>query len=437
MSRSDHDPLAAATDAVRRQLDREEGCSSEEKAALADEFAMLRRVLGKLEARRIEIALFGEIDVGKSALINALLGRRVAEVDVRGGWTKSVAATPWPQMSETEPSGFQVDLLDTPGINEVDSPERIAAAREAARRAELVIFVADGDLNQAEYSVLAALAAAHKPILFVLNKIDLYTAAERSRLRQVLLSERLASVLDEANFLAAAADPQLREFVIEEPGGRVHSEYRKPAPEVGELPERIDEILRREGSRLSALSASLAAADAADRITSAKLRIRDQKANQLIFGFAAGKGATAALTPGIVDLIGGAGVDVAMIVALSKFYGTPLTKRHAGRLAWAIAQAAGWAAAAQGLTFAAFKLFTLHAGTALTAIPQAAAASYGSYIVGHAAKYYFEHGGSWGPGGPKQVVQQILDSTDRDSVLAKFKDEIRRRLDGNPHGKRK
>ena len=38
-------------------------------------------------------------------------------------------------------------------------------------------------------------------------------------------------------------------------------------------------------------------------------------------------------------------------------------------------------------------------GTVLTALPQGAAAGYGSYIVGQAAKYYFEHGASWGGDG--------------------------------------
>lgn len=434
---SEVDHLAAAAEAVRRQLAREPDCTPDEAALLGDEFAMLRRVLEKLDARRIEIAVFGEIDVGKSALINALLGRAAAEVDVRGGWTKSVTATPWPAVTEGGSHGLRAFLLDTPGINEVDSPERIAAAREAARRSELVIFVADGDLNQAEYAAVASLAAANKPLVFVLNKIDLYSAAERDRLRGVLLAERLAALLDEASFVAAAADPQEREYVIELPGG-VRSEFRKPAPQLDGLVDRVRTILEREGERLLALSASLAASDAADRITSAKLRIRERKANQMIFGFAAAKGATAAVTPGVIDLIGGTGVDLAMVIALSKLYGAPLSRRHAGRLWWAIAKAAGWVAVAQGATeamSAAFKLLTFHTGAALTAVPQAAAASYGSYLVGHAAKYYFEHGGAWGPGGPKQVVQHILDTTDRDSVLAKLKDEIRRRLDANPHGK--
>ena len=55
------------------------------------------------------------------------------------------------------------------------------------------------------------------------------------------------------------------------------------------------------------------------------------------------------------------------------------------------------------------------------------------YIVGQAAKRYFEQGGSWGNGSPKSVVQDILNSTDRDSVVSHLKDSIREKLNLNRH----
>ena len=81
----------------------------------------------------------------------------------------------------------------------------------------------------------------------------------------------------------------------------------------------------------------------------------------------------------------------------------------------------------------AFKALTLGYGTVLTAVPQGAAAGYGSYIVGQTAKYYFEHGASWGGEGPKKIVKRILDETDKQSVLERLKDEIRKTLNLNPH----
>jgi hypothetical protein len=67
----------------------------------------------------------------------------------------------------------------------------------------------------------------------------------------------------------------------------------------------------------------------------------------------------------------------------------------------------------------------------LTYLPQGAAAGYGSYIVGQAARYYFEHGASWGQHGPKQVVTRILENTDRRSVLQRLKEEIKKKISLN------
>jgi hypothetical protein len=49
-------------------------------------------------------------------------------------------------------------------------------------------------------------------------------------------------------------------------------------------------------------------------------------------------------------------------------------------------------------------------------------------LVGQAAERYLAMGRSWGTGGPKQVVQEIIDSLDRESVLAQARADIRARL---------
>jgi hypothetical protein len=90
--------------------------------------------------------------------------------------------------------------------------------------------------------------------------------------------------------------------------------------------------------------------------------------------------------------------------------------------------------AATHLASGLFVGLTLGTGKVLTAVPQGAAAGYGSFIVGQAAKYYFEHGASWGEEAPKTVVTRILAATDKKSVLERLQAEIRRKLGGNRHG---
>jgi len=120
-------------------------------------------------------------------------------------------------------------------------------------------------------------------------------------------------------------------------------------------------------------------------------------------------------------------------------YGLSMNRSHAQHLIRSIAHAAGWVMLGEYLTHllsVTMKGLTFGFATPLSAVPQGAAAGYGSYIVGQAAKFYLEHGASWGPEGAKQVVRRILDQTDKESVLEQLKDEIRSKLQRNPYSSR-
>ena len=52
----------------------------------------------------------------------------------------------------------------------------------------------------------------------------------------------------------------------------------------------------------------------------------------------------------------------------------------------------------------------------------------GLCIVGQAARYYFEHGASSGQQGPKRVVTRILENTDKQSVIQRLKEEIKKKI---------
>jgi hypothetical protein len=104
-------------------------------------------------------------------------------------------------------------------------------------------------------------------------------------------------------------------------------------------------------------------------------------------------------------------------------------------LSKAIVKAAGWFALGELTSWSAslIKGATVSLATAITAIPQGAAAGFSSYIIGQAAKKYFEQGGSWGSQSAKSVVAEILKNTDKDSVLNHLKAEIRQKLNWNRH----
>jgi small GTP-binding protein len=432
-----HEALAA----VEQTLDRVRQCTDEEKARLRAELAGLKQMHDKLTSGRVEIVVFGEISTGKSALINALVGRDVASVDVRGGWTREVWHVDWEGTGYMLPGlgASQVVLVDTPGINEVGGGTRGEMAREAAQRSDLVVFVTDSDLNETEHTALVELAAYHKPLIVILNKIDLYSRVERERLLGVIRQERLKGVVPPEHVITAAADPREREYVIQAADGSERTEWRTPPPDVTELKSLILELLDREGLALVALNAALYAADKSDRVAALRVQLRNIRAQQVIWSYATLKVIGVGLNPvPVADVLGGTAIDAAMIGTLAAVYGLSMTRTHATQLAASIAQAAGLMTAgvmASSALMSLLKGLTFGKSTLLTAVPQGLAGGFGSYIVGQAAQYYFEHGASWGSESPKSVAKRILANTDKASVLERLKGEIGKRLKTNPYGK--
>lgn len=435
----DHYRRAVAS--VNETLGRLKNCSDDERRRLQKDFADLASMADKLETGRVDIVVFGEISTGKSALINALVGKEVAAVDVRGGWTKEVWKVAWEGCGYVVPGlgSSSVVLVDTPGLNEVGGATRGDMAREAAEQAELILFVTDSDLNETEFTALQAIASLHKPMILVLNKIDIYSPEQRQRLMSVLQGERVGTLLPAGHVVTTSADPREVEYMIESADGKVRSEWRKPQPNIADLKARILEVLDREGLGLIALNAAMYAADKSDRIASLRIELRNRKANQLIIGFAVTKALAVALNPvPMADVLGGSAIDISMVLALSRVYGLEMSWMHARKLVTSIFYAAGSVLIAELATSGLASLMkgmTVGFSTAVSAIPQGSAAGFGSYIVGQAAKYYLEHGSSWGGESPKAVVTRILETTDKQSVLEHLREEIRGKLAVNRHAR--
>ena len=427
-----------AVNSVEATLERLRGCSDRERAELKSDFVQLNEMYDKISNGRVEIVIFGEISTGKSALINALIGKQIADVDVQGGWTQQVWGTRW-EGAGHRIHGFEnseLVLIDTPGINEVGGTDRAELAETTARQADLILFVTDSDLNETEFAALVELAAVQKPIILVFNKKDLYPEKDLQALLKVL-AQRLGDLISPNLVVTTAADPRAVEYVIEQPGGSHRAEWRKPAPEVAELKSLILKTLDKEGLGLIAINAALFAADKSDRIAALRVEMRNRQATQLIWTMAGTKSVVVAFSPGIVDIISGLAIDAVMVFSLSKVYGLNFSMAQARNLSKAIGKAAGIFALGEITSWgaSALKVATVQLGVVLTAIPQGAAAGFSSYIIGQAAKHYFEHGGSWGSGSAKSVVSDILKNTDKDSVLNHLKEEIRSKLKRNRHAR--
>ena len=72
---------------------------------------------------------------------------------------------------------------------------------------------------------------------------------------------------------------------------------------------------------------------------------------------------------------------------------------------------------------------TATAGIALgpyisVAITQGGVAGVSSYGIGQVTKVYLANGATWGPDGPKAVINRILTNLDETSILNRIKDEL-------------
>lgn len=396
------------------------------RESLAQDYAAVQAMLDKLTHGHLHIAVLGRVSTGKSSLLNALIGEQRFSVSPLHGETKRSTMEAW---SEVEAGG--VYLIDTPGLDEAGGEAREELAREVAQRSDLVMFVLDGDITETERRALKTLVGQGRPVIVVLNKRDLYTSAEIEALLGSI-REKTAGLVQPRDVLAVAAEPRPQAVLTIDAAGRETTGSRPQPPEVEQLRLRLWEIFESEGKTLAALNASLFAADLSDQVGRRILNARRKLGERLVRSYCVAKGVAVAFNPiPVADLFAAAFIDVGMVMHLSRVYGLPLSKREAGSLVGVIAAEA---AALMGSVWAlhavssALKVGSLGLSTILTAGAQGAIAYYSTYVVGRVAGEYLAQGKSWGTGGPKQVVEEILDSLDRETVLEEARREIRARL---------
>jgi GTP-binding protein Era len=123
------------------------------------------------------VTIAGAPNVGKSTLLNALVGRKLSIV------------TPRPQTTRNRIVGIktladlQCVFVDTPGIHEgrgALNGRLVAIARRAVTEADLILLVLDArrGVQSGDRELASGLRDAKRPAVVVLNKMDLVRRAE-------------------------------------------------------------------------------------------------------------------------------------------------------------------------------------------------------------------------------------------------------------------
>jgi GTP-binding protein Era len=180
------------------------------------------------------VAVVGAPNAGKSTLVNALVGQKVAIVSPKAQTTRTRL------MGVAIEGDTQLLLVDTPGIFE---PKRrldramVAAAWGGAEGADLLVLVVDGKggLGSKVTGIVESLKDRPEPKHLVLNKVDL---ADKAKL--LIHAERLNALaaFDETWFVSAQTGdglPELkRAFAAAMPEGPWHF----PEDQVSDATER-------------------------------------------------------------------------------------------------------------------------------------------------------------------------------------------------------
>lgn len=172
-----------------------------------DDDATLRQSLEQLDDFFL-LAVVGEFNSGKSALINALLGERVLEEGV----TPTTADVQLLRHAD-QPAGLEtgevrqirasapllrdLHVVDTPGTNAITRAHELLT-RRFVPRADLVLFVtsADRPFTESERQFLAQIREWGKKIVMVINKRDLLHTEEDVDKVRAFVRDNFRALLD-------------------------------------------------------------------------------------------------------------------------------------------------------------------------------------------------------------------------------------------------
>jgi len=125
----------------------------------------------QVRSRQPVVAVVGRPNVGKSTLVNRIIGRREAIVEEQPGVTRDR------KVLDAEWVGRAFSVVDTGGWIRTDEPLGRQVSLQAERaidEADLVVLVVDGTVGPTDEDALVAalLRRSPKPVLLAVNKVD-------------------------------------------------------------------------------------------------------------------------------------------------------------------------------------------------------------------------------------------------------------------------
>ncbi|MBP6433602.1 MAG: GTPase Era, partial [Sphingorhabdus sp.] len=181
------------------------------------------------------VAVIGAPNAGKSTLVNALVGQKVAIVSPKAQTTRTRL------MGIALEGDAQIILVDTPGIfapNRRLDRAMVAAAWDGALDADLILMVVDGRAGAGPKveKILEGLAGRPEKKWLILNKVDI---AAKEKL--LALTEKILGLcpFEQIYYVSAATSDGLAELKSAIGGAMPEGEWHFPEDQVSDASERL------------------------------------------------------------------------------------------------------------------------------------------------------------------------------------------------------
>jgi uncharacterized protein len=405
---SDGDPLRILARAIARLEGLVDRLPVEVAKDLRARITTLRALV--LEKRPPALLLIGRRGAGKSSLINALFGARIAAI---GHVTAQTGRGRW---YDYEREGGAMSILDTRGIQEGSAPaeeDEVATAIEsiaAALRekpADLVVFVAkasevdsaiDADLAALEgvYDILGAAHKARPPLVAVVTHCDLLepkaarldAAAKSEPSEREEIEEKLNHVATAERALATKMHqrPRLREHLVATLGVSAYMSWRADGTLRADERWRIDDLALTLFRHVPDSARAELARVTRARAVQEELGVTLTKATATVCA-----GIAAAPIP-VADIFPLTALQAGLVAAIAWISGRSLDAKGATEFLASLGANVGMAFALRETVRALLKVIAPGGGTLVSAT----IAFTGTMAIGAAARAYFIAGVSLG-----------------------------------------
>jgi len=263
-----------------------------EKSFFNREIISFNQQLFRLKEKKIRIGVYGKSGVGKSSVLNSLLGKDIFKTNIINGTTKEIQSELWNLKDQTLSS---IELLDSPGFDfcNIKFSDKVYSC---INHSDLVLFLVSGDVNRNELNKISSLIKDGKKIIIILNKIDLFNKNDLKEIKENIKSK---------------LPKDLNIPIILNNGINLKNYLTKIINQYGEIFLTLNSLQLADKLFL--------------QIKEQRLKRRQKLAQSTIGKFSTIKASAVALNPFILfDVAGSFALDTALISELSKIYGLKL-----------------------------------------------------------------------------------------------------------------